>query len=149
MSNFKLMITPTGKHPASKWGELAANEIIEISDDAPETRVQEAREFREKLIGMLTKHHQVMMDHEQKQIKEGKHDLNQPYETEEYSSKVVDEICDLAAGYSFAKYFESQDIHKNLETICNRNFKSAKLVERSHFHSEKPQKLIPRIKKIQ
>ncbi len=135
MTNFKMMITSTGKHPAEKWAELAADEIIEISDEAPETKVKEAKEFREKLIEMLAVHHQYMMDDEQKRIKAGKHDLNLPYETEEYTKKVVAEICDLAEGYSFEEYIV--DVREELEAVCNRNFKSAKLVERSHFHTEK------------
>lgn len=128
------MITTEGKHPASKWADIAADEIIEISSEAPETKINEAKEFRVKLHNMLTNCHQVMMDHEQEWIKAGKHDLNLPYETEVYAEKVVKEICDLAKGTSFESHFAQSHVQAHLNEVCNRNFKSAKLVERHHFH---------------
>jgi hypothetical protein len=150
MTNFKMMITTTGKHPALKWAELAADEIIEISENAPTTKIQEAREFRNKLVSMLEVNHQEMMDHEQDEIKAGRHDMNLPYKTEKYAEKVVKKICALTKGYSFEEHFVTPETHQFLETVLNRNFKSAKLVERSHFHSEKaatPPQTVMRSKK--
>ena len=150
MTNFKMMITPEGKHPASKWAEIAADEILEISDNAPETKVREAKEFREKLVSSLTLHHQNMMDHEQSELSAGLTDPNLPYKTEDYAADVVDEIIDLAQGYSFSEHFEQPETHAYLTEVCNRNFKSAKLVERSHFNAEQPaiaSKTTPRSKK--
>lgn len=137
MTNFKLMVTPDGKHPASKWGEVAADEIIEISAEAPETLMREAMMFRASLLGMMTRHHQAMMDHEQEQIRAGKTDMDLPYETEEYAEKVVAEIVALAKNTSFENHFQQDLVHQHLREVCNRNFKSAKLVERSHFNTEK------------
>ena len=137
MTNFKMMITPDGKHPASKWADVAADEIIDISAEAPETKLKEAKEFRSKLHQIMTGHHQHMMDHEQAQIKAGKHDLDLPYDTEKYADKVVKEICALAKGTSFEAHFSSPTVLEHLSAVCNRNFKSAKLVERRHFHSER------------
>ena len=140
MTNFEMMITSEGKHPASKWADLAADEIIEISAEAPETKIREANEFRAKLVQAMTGHHQYMMNHEQAQIKAGKHDLDLPYETEDYADKVVDEICGLAKGTSFEAHFAQPHVRAHLTEVCNRNFKSAKLVERHHFHSERAPK---------
>ncbi len=136
---FKILVTNEGKHPAYKWAELAADEIIEISEQAPETLVREAREFRENLVRLLTDHHQQMMDHEQAQIKDGKHQMHLPLETEEHAEKVVDQIRDIAKGKSFAKHFSQDHVREHLNTICNKYFKSAKLVERQHYHSEQEQ----------
>jgi hypothetical protein len=137
MTNFKLMITPEGKHPASKWADIAADEIIDISAEAPELKVKEAKEFRAKLHHMLTRHHQHMMDHEQDLIKGGDHHLDLPYDTEEHADKAVDEICKLAKGTSFEAHFAQPNVRAHLTEVCNRSFKSAKLVERHHFHSER------------
>src|SRR5678815_5186253 len=119
MANFKMIITTTGKHPPEKWAELAADEIIEISGEASATKVKEAKDFRVKLVEMLTDHHQYMMDHEQEQIVDGKCDLNLPYETEEYAEQVAGDICVLTKSYSFEEYFKRSDIRVNLEIICN------------------------------
>lgn len=137
MTNFKMMITPEGKHPAAKWAELAADEIIDISSKAPSTLMSEAMDFRRKLVEMMTHHHQTAMDDEQAKIATGSHDMNMPYETEVHALKVVDEIVGLAQNYSFAPHFKQDAVCAHLGEVCNRNFKSAKLVERSHFHSER------------
>jgi hypothetical protein len=136
MSNLKILVTPNGKHPASKWAEFAADELVEISEQAPETRVQEARKFRGSLVSILTHHHQVMMDHEQEQIKAGKHAPHLPYETEDYASTVCDAICEIAKDTNFGAHFAQAHVREWVEGICNKYFKSAKLVERQHFHSE-------------
>lgn len=137
MTNFKMMITSEGKHPASKWAELAADEIVEISAEAPTTLMKEAMGFRSQLVALMTTHHQHMMDHEQEEITAGRHDLNLPYATEHHAIKAVEEICKLAKGMSFAEHFKQEHVRRHLEEVCNRNFKSAKLVERHHYHSEK------------
>lgn len=139
MTNFKMMITVDGKHPPEKWADLAADEIIEISSEAPQALMKEAVTFRKKLYDTLTNHVQAMMDHENDMIAAGKHGLDLPYETEEYSHKVVDEICDLAKGTNFEGHFSQDQVRAHLEGVCNRTFKSAKLVERHHFHSDKNQ----------
>lgn len=137
MSNFKLLVTNEGKHPASKWAELAADDIVEISAQAPTTLMKEAMELRRTLIDLLTRHHQHMMDHEQAQIKAGKHDLDLPYETEEHADNVTDEICGLSQGTSFGEHFKQDHVRAYINGVCNKYFKSAKLVERHHYHSVK------------
>jgi hypothetical protein len=137
MTNFKMMITADGKHPPEKWADVAADEIIEISAEAPQALIKEATEFRKKLYTSLTEHIKAMMDHEKVCIAKGHHDLNLHYETEDYASMVVNEICDIAKGTNFESHFCLPHVHNHLEAVCNRIFKSAKLVERQHFHSEK------------
>lgn len=136
MTHPRMLITSGGKHPASKWAELAADEIVNISEQAPQILLREAREFRAKLIGMFTHHHQCVMDHEQEQIQAGNHHPDLPYETEDYAKKVRDEVCDLAIGSSFAEHFQQEHVRAWVEGICNKYFKSAKMVERQHFHTE-------------
>jgi hypothetical protein len=148
VTQLRLLVTPGGKHPPEKWAELAADEIVMISEQAPKTLVQEARAFRDKLVERFTHHHKVMMEHEQEQIAAGHHDLDLPYETESYAEKVRDEICDkLAKGTSFAEHFMQNHVKTWVEGICNKYFKSAKMVERQHFHSEKKPAAINRKKK--
>lgn len=137
MTNFRMMITEEGKHPPEKWAQLAADEIIDISAKAPAALVREATEFRVKLVHMMTAHHRTMMEQEQRNIADGKHAMHLPYETEDYASEVVNEICKLAKGTSFEEHFKQDEVWSHLEAVCNRNFKSAMLVERHHFHSEK------------
>lgn len=133
----KMMITPGGKHPAYKWAQYAADEIIDISAQAPETLLREAMDFRGRLANVLTGHHQFMMDDEQNQIKAGNTALDLPYVTEAYAKKVSAEICDqLAKGTSFANHFAQNHVGEWVEGICNKYFKSAKMVERQHFHTE-------------
>jgi hypothetical protein len=137
MTNFKLMITADGKHPPEKWADVAADEIIEISAEAPQALMKEATEFRKKLYTSLTGYIKEMMDHEKTCIAEGKHALHLHYETEDHAKKAVDEICDIAKGTNFEPHFNQPHVRDHLEAVCNRFFKSAKLVERQHFHSEK------------
>jgi hypothetical protein len=150
MTQMKMLITAGGKHPAHKWAELAADEIVDISEQAPETRIREAREFRTRLVDSLVHHHQMMMNHEQIEIRAGRHDLALPYETEAYAMQVRDEICGpLVEGTTFADHFKEDHVREWVEGICNKYFKSAKMVERQHFHSEnaKPEPVINNKKK--
>jgi len=134
--NFKMMVTNEGKHPASKWAELAADDIVEISAQAPTTLMREAMAFRKGLVELLTHHHQVMIDHEMEEIKNGV-DLNAHYETEDHASNVVDLVCGLAKGSSFEAHFDQDHVKAHIEAVLNKYFKSAKLVERHHYHTEK------------
>jgi hypothetical protein len=147
MTNFKVMITAEGKHPPEKWAELISDEIVDISADAEETKMKEAMNFKGEIAAALVKHVRAMTDHEQEQIQAGNHDLDLPYETEDYAADVVDEICGLAKGKSFEAHFQKPDIQVRLSACINRNFKSAKLVERHHFHSEKALAAAPTTKK--
>lgn len=134
----RMLITPGGKHPARKWAELAADEIVHVSEQGETTIVREAKAFRNKLIDCLEKHHQVMMDDEQALIKDGQTDLDAPYQTADYAAEVRDEICgDMAKGTSFEKHFAQDNVRAWVAGICNKYFQSAKMVERQHFHSEK------------
>lgn len=138
MTQLKMIVTSGGKHPASKWAELAADEIIHVSSQAPDALVREAQDFRARLVKEFTRHHQAMMDHEQAEIKAGRHDLSLPYQTEDYAKEVRESICGtLAKGTNFADHFQKQNVQEWVEGICNKYFKSAKMVERQHFHSEK------------
>ncbi len=137
MTQLRIMATSGGKHPASKWAEFHADEIVNISEQAPATLIREAKEFRNKLVEMLTKHHQQMMEHEQDEIKAGRHGHDLPFNTEEYAKKVREQICDvIAKGTSFAEHFQQNHVKEWVEGICNKYFKSSKMVERQHFHSE-------------
>jgi hypothetical protein len=134
MTGPTLLITAGGKHPAAKWAQLAADEIAQIGKAAP----REAHDFKTRLVNILTEHHQWMMDHEQKEIKAGRHHPDLPYDTEEYSRQVTNEICNiLAHGTPFKEHFKKANVREWVEGICNKYFKSAKMVERQHFHSEK------------
>lgn len=136
-----MLITPDGKHPARKWAEFAADEIVHVSEQAETTLVREAKEFRSKLIDSLEVHTQKMMDHEQDLIQEGKVSMDLPYDTTEYATEVRDEICGkMAKGTSFAKHFAQENVRAWVEGICNKYFQSAKMVERQHFHSENTEK---------
>ena len=137
MANFKMLVTNDGKHPAFKWAELAADEIIEISAQAPETLMREAMEFRKRLVDLLTHHHQHSMDAEQKEIKAGKDRLDRHLDTEDHADRVTEEICHLSHNMSFADHFAKDEVKQHLNAVLNRYFKSAKLVERQHHHTEK------------
>jgi hypothetical protein len=137
MTNFRIMITPDGKHPPEKWADIMADEILHISSESEETKMKEALAFRNSLVGMLTHHVQHMMDREQRGIKNGRHHPDHPYETEDYAEEVLHKIIDLANGKSFESHFRRPDVKQHLIAVLNRNFKSAMLVERQHFHSER------------
>lgn len=143
MSNFRILITNDGKHPASKWAELAADEIIDISAQAPTTLMREAMDFRAQLVDLLTDKIQYMMDFEQTQLNAGKDELDLPYESGEQVDKLTDDICVLAKGTSFGDHFEKDDVHQYLKAVCEKFFQSAMLVERLYHHSEKAQAAEP------
>jgi cobalamin biosynthesis Mg chelatase CobN len=141
MTNFRILITHDGKHPASKWADLAVDDIMEISADAPVATLREAKEFQHKLHSLFTKHHQYMMDHEESEIAAGRHALDLPYDTEDHAVKVVSEIRELAKGTNFSKHFDQPNVQEHLRNVCNHYFKSAKHVERQHFHKTQAEQI--------
>lgn len=133
---FAMLVTNNGKHPASKWAEMAANELIDIGSQSPEALIKEAEVLKKTATDIFERHHQVMMNHEQANIADGKHDMDLPYESEAQAKLATSEIVVAAKSTSFTNYFNRADIQAAIEKLCNHYFKSAMHVERKHFHSE-------------
>jgi hypothetical protein len=133
---FNMIVTNNGKHPAAKWAEMAANELIDIGSQSPDALIKEANTLKVASTAIFEKHHQVMMDHEQDNVLAGKHDMDLPYDSEAQAKLATAEIVTAAKGTSFVDFFNRADTQAKIEKLCNHYFKSAMLVERSHFHSE-------------
>lgn len=137
MTNLRVLVTNDGPHQARTWAELAADDIIKITAQAPSALMQQALNFRARLVEVLTRHHQHMIDDENAKIKRGCNALDSPFETEDHANKVAAEICTLAKGLSFESHFRQEHVRAHLFEVCNKYFSSAKLVQRQYFQSEK------------
>ena len=130
-----LLVTQEGKHPSSKWAELAADELISIGSQSPEALIREATVLKDVAKGIFARHIDIMTNFEQSMIAQGRHDMDLPYESEAQAKMCVADICAAAANTSFGRFFARDEIQEKIEAVCNSYFKSAMLVERSHFHS--------------
>lgn len=136
MTNFRMLLTNEGPHPAAKWADVTVDDIMEIASTASGGLLKEATEFRDKLRALFARHHQTMIDHEKREIKQGRHTEHHAYLTEDHAKVATGEVGALAKGTSFEGHFKQQHVKDHVEYVCNHYFKSAKHVERQHFWAE-------------
>lgn len=134
MSKLRVLVTNNGTHPASKWADFAANDIIQITAQTPTTLMREALDFRGKLVGMLTKHHQTVIDDEKTLAQNGK--VAAPKYAQQHVTTVVNEICDLVRGLSFERHFDQDHVRRHLADVCHRYFQTTRMVERQAYENE-------------
>lgn len=126
-----VMVTDGGPHPPEKWAEVTASHIIDISATAPEAKLKEAREFRDKITGILTGHHANNIRRERNKLAAGTDDhfatALDPTETVE---EAVAEIIAASKGLSFAAHFEKLETQQYLRNAIGSHMATAQHIER-------------------
>lgn len=127
-----LVTDGASNHAPEKWAEATADQIVQILESAPETRVAEARDFRGKLIDILTGHHAKVQQHERGQIDEhGSARLGHALEPAQHVEDPVSEIVEAASGYSFADHFRAPQTQEYLRNVLSSHFGTSMHIERS------------------
>jgi len=127
-----VMITDGGAHPPELWAEVTADQLIDISAQAPETRVAEAREFRARIVSVLAGYHAEVQRIEREALdREGCARLMLAPEESMLLDGAVNELVDAARGYSFADHFKRPEVQDYVRAVLAGHFASSVHVERS------------------
>ncbi len=131
-----VMITDGGPHPPEKWAEQTASQIIDIAATAPEAKLKEAREFREKIVAILTPHHAKVQDHERGKLAASIERMATPLDPTPHIGEAVDAIIAAAKGLSFEAHFQQPETRAYLENLIGSHFATAMHIERS-WHADR------------
>lgn len=127
-----LLITNNGPHEPERWAEVTASQIIDISAQAPDAKLSEAKEFRDKLVTILSRHHGNVQEHERAQISiHGHARLMHDLDTDPHIADPVNEVIAASKGYSFESHFNKPETRTYLENLLSSHFASAMHIERS------------------
>lgn len=132
-----VMVTEGGPHSPDTWAEATADQIIDISADAPDTKLAEARMFREKLVEILSGHHQLVQEQERGQIDEQGHArLIHDLDVSECVDAPAAEIVETARGLSFESHFAKPETQAYLRQVLGSHFATSMHIERS-WHADR------------
>jgi hypothetical protein len=130
------MVTDGGPHPPEMWAEATADQIIDISAQAPESKLQEAREFRTKLVTILTGHHDMVQQHERgKLVERGAAHLTTEIDPSQHVDDPVADVVAASRGYSFEAHFAKPEVQDYLRQTIGNHFATAIHIERS-WHAD-------------
>jgi hypothetical protein len=126
-----VMTTDHGPHPAEKWAEQTAAQIVQISETAPEAKLAEAREFQRKVTAALTGHHQLVQDRERDHLRtKGAARHADHLDPSEHLDDAIDAIVAAAKGTSFAAHFARPEVLGYLRQTVGGHFATAMHIER-------------------
>jgi len=131
-----VMITDGGPHPSEKWADQTASQIIDIAATAPESKLMEARAFREKIVEILTPHHAKVQEHERGKLAASIEHMVTPLDPSEHIDEAVDAIIAAAKGLSFEAHFHKPETRAYLVNLIGSHFATAMHIERS-WHADR------------
>lgn len=131
-----LMMTDGGPHPPEKWAAVTVRGVLNIAESAPDALLREAREFENKAVAILTKHHALIQDHERAGlVTEGPDRLASDIDPSGHIPDAVDDIIALAKGTSFAAHFDNPETRSYLNQLLHEHFHHSMWIERS-WHAD-------------
>jgi hypothetical protein len=128
--------TDGGPHPAETWAQITASQIIDIGSGASDVRLQEAREFENKLVQILTGHHTEVQASERAGLdQEGPARLVTEIDTSDHLDSALGDVIALARGTSFAAHFAKPEVRAYLTRLLHEHFHHSMHIERS-WHAD-------------
>jgi len=129
-----VLVTDDGPHSPADWARATADQIVDISAEAEETKIREAERFRGQLVALLTHHHERVQSSESARLADSAR-YAEPLDPSEYVDVPVREIVDLASGYSFADHFANPETQQYLRDVLASHFATSMNIERRwHAH---------------
>ncbi len=142
----QLMITDGGPHSPEKWAAVTVRGVIDIAETAPDALLREAREFEDKAVATLTRHHALVQDHERNGLStEGADRLASNIDPSGHIPDAVDDIIALSKGTSFAAHFATPETREYLERLLHEHFHHSMWIERSWHANAHPDHPLSRL----
>lgn len=132
-----VMITNGGPHPAEKWAQVTADQIIDIGSTAKGALLTEAHTFRTMIVQTLADHHTKVQTHERGQLESAGDDhLGTALDPTAHIAGAVDEIIEATKGTSFEAHFAQPHVREYLERVLGSHFATSMHIERS-WHADR------------
>lgn len=134
----KILTTNGGPHPASKWAELSAAEILSVDPNSQSENAQAGRRLEIKLLDILEAFHETVQKTERSHLEaEGDARLSVPLDHVEHDiDGTIAAIVAAAAGTSFAEHFARQDVIDRMRAVLAGHVTHNMHVERS-WHADR------------
>lgn len=137
-----ILKTDGGAHTPQEWARATAAHIIQIAEQVPDAKLNEAKEFERRIIELLTSHHADVQEAEREHLARNAvarfaAPLTSKYIPldDEQIHLPIRKILSLAEGKSFASHFEQDHIGDALRDMLRRDFASIMHIERS-WHAD-------------
>ena len=132
-----VMKTNFGPHPASKWADTTADQIVTVDPSASEDQLQAGNVLRDKLVDVLEKHHALVQKHERDELADDDERVATELKPEDYHvAEAVAAVIAVAAGTAFAAHFAKPEIVDYLHRLLTQHFQTSMDVERS-WHADR------------
>jgi len=134
----KIMITNGGPHPAEKWAELSASEIIVIAEGADSDSARAGRRLELKFIDIFEEYHKQVQAAERAHLDaDGDGRLESPLDGKEHDPEEVVAACvEAAKGTPFEAHFLREDVQNRIRTVATHHAALSMDVERS-WHADR------------
>lgn len=134
-----VLITNGGSHPAEKWAEATAAQLIRIGESASPEALTGGRKLEVAIIDILEGHHRSNQSGEVAKLEEHGpdryvHDID-PNEHVDIVA-VAQSIFDAAKGTQFSTHFERPEVQQYVRDVLASHFATAQDVERQ-WHADR------------
>lgn len=135
-----VLITNGGPHSPQDWAQVTAGQIIDIGSQSPAALLAEARAFEAKIVAVLTRHHELVQQHERSQLgAQGSARLAGDLDPTAHIPDAVDDIVAASRGTSFAAHFAQARVRDYLERLVGGHFASSMHIERLWHADRNPE----------
>jgi hypothetical protein len=127
MAGPRILITNGGLHPASKWADIIADDLIEIDPSTPDSPEKlAARKLRMDIVAAIT----PLIEDCQKAEREGRHDhkLN----ADPHVADIQKAINALIGKTSFKAHFKQEHVQGHMANRCGQHLRTAMHIENMH-----------------
>jgi len=134
-----IMITNGGPHPADYYAACAAAEIIQIEASAAGEDVLKGRRLENKILDILEKYHQDLIDKENHLVKSDHEHLLSELDPHEHGlDAAVDAIVEAGKASSWKHLFETPRARNMIKLVVGKHMSTAMHVTRSWHVDENP-----------
>jgi hypothetical protein len=139
MMTIGILVTNNGPHPADKWAEATASNIVDIAEHLSGEKRGAAIKLQASIIDILEGHHSTIQTGERGKIAEHGHDRLQ-HELDPAHHLDVDavtaEIIAASSGTPWEADFAKPETAAHLKELLTKHFKTSMHIERS-WHADR------------
>jgi len=126
-----IMKTDGGPHPADKWAQATASQIIDIGSESPAVLLKEARDFEAKIVSIMTAFHTTAQANEQAQLAANASHSATPLTVDtDAVQAAVSQIVAASVGTTFAAHFSLPATQTYLTNLIGTHFATVQHIER-------------------
>lgn len=131
-----VMVTHGGPHPAEKWADRTANDIVQIADDVADDIKAAAYALRAELIAVLMGEHARVQEEERRCLADDHEHLVTKLDPAEHAARAVEKVLDKGMASSWGEHFKRPEVRHHVHQTLHQHFGSSMDIERS-WHADR------------